>query len=235
MIAVIQCASRKRSDAGHLRTGDGRKVLFVANPDAATVSDDYIHARPDDVSDSGHTWRTALREYNSVRVDNPHGILPAWQLYDQPIYRKLHEHFGPNRLYILSAGWGLISANFLTPMYDITFSSASNVDPYKRRYRREVYRDFSMLPTDVHDPIVFFGGKSYVPLFCKLTKNAGGPRYLFYNSKQVPQAPGCVPQRFVTRRRTNWHYECANAFVEGEIQVEEPHGVSCPNPTVKSA
>ena len=33
MIIVIQCAASKKPDAGHLQRCDGRKVLFVADPD----------------------------------------------------------------------------------------------------------------------------------------------------------------------------------------------------------
>jgi len=31
MIVVIQCAARKRSDAGYLKSPDGRPVIFVAD------------------------------------------------------------------------------------------------------------------------------------------------------------------------------------------------------------
>jgi hypothetical protein len=30
MIVLIQCAAKKRAEAGHLQTADGRNVLFVA-------------------------------------------------------------------------------------------------------------------------------------------------------------------------------------------------------------
>ena len=45
-------------------------------------------------------------------------------------------HSGLDRLYILSAGWGLIPGDFLTPNYDITFSAAQNVQRFKRRRHR---------------------------------------------------------------------------------------------------
>ena len=37
-------------------------------------------------------------------------------------YRALVKRFGIDKTYILSAGWGLIPASFLTPYYDITFT-----------------------------------------------------------------------------------------------------------------
>ena len=33
------------------------------------------------------------------------------------------------------------------------------------------------------DPLVFFGGKSYVPLFCELTRSFNCRKVVFYNSK----------------------------------------------------
>jgi hypothetical protein len=38
---------------------------------------------------------------------------------------RLVEKFGIEKVFILSAGWGLIRADFLTPNYDITFSGSA--------------------------------------------------------------------------------------------------------------
>ena len=219
MILVIQCAARKNPDAGWLRWRDGRKMVFVADPDAAPGGVSHAYARPDDVSDTGASWRTMLCEYNSVPRDNPHGLLPAWRLYENPIYGLLAEHCGQERFYILSAGWGLIQSDFLTPAYDITFSPGA--ERHKRRRKKDQYDDFNLLPKETGEDIVFFGGKDYVGLFCALTDGARGTRYLWYNSKSAPKAPGCVLRRFHTRTRINWHYECARAFIEGKIQLED--------------
>ena len=133
MIVVIQCAATTQPHAGHLRTRDGRDVVFVAKPEIAPISGRELYARPDDVSDTGKSWRTVLQEYNAAPGENPLGLLPAWQLYRNPAYRVLADHCGQDHLYILSAGWGLIRADFLTPKYDITFSRGRNVQPFKRR------------------------------------------------------------------------------------------------------
>ncbi|MDE0453704.1 MAG: hypothetical protein OXJ63_00155 [Gammaproteobacteria bacterium] len=218
MIAVIQCASRKAADAGHLRTRDGRKVMFVADPVLAPPAEDFVFARPDDLSDTGESWRTVLRRYNANPDGNAHGLLPAWRLYGSPTYRKLAEHFGLDRLYILSAGWGLICAGFLTPNYDITFAATRREDHYKRRRRHDIWRDFRSLPVGTSQPILFFGGKGYVPLFCSLTAGSVGPRTVFYAGKE-PTAPDCVLIRF-GRPFTNWHYQCANAFVESTARLD---------------
>ena len=73
-----------------------------------------------------------------------------------------------------------------------------------------------MLVKETEEDIVFFGGKDYVGLFCALTEGVKGTRYLWCNSKSAPKAPGCVLRRFHTKTRTNWHYECARAFIEGK-------------------
>ena len=122
------------------------------------------------------------------------------------------DRFGPKNVYILSAGWGLIRADFLTPYYDITFSPSA--EAYKRRHRAECYNDFRMLPNQTDQEIVFFGGKDYLPLFCSLTTAVRTKRTVFYNSARIPKINGCVLERFATAARTNWHYECANAFLD---------------------
>lgn len=198
--------------------------MFVARPDAAPPGGSLAHARPDDVSDAGKSWRAALQEYNAAPGNNPLQLLPAWQLYKNPIYGALARHCGPDRLYVLSAGWGLIGVDFLTPNYDITFSRGRNVEPFKRRNRRDTYRDFSMLPARTGEPIAFFGGKDYVDLFCRLTECVRAPRLVWHNSGKEPRAPGCELRRFNTKRKTNWHYECAQAFIEGSLEIPVNHG-----------
>ena len=74
-----------------------------------------------------------------------------------------------------------------------------------------------MLPDAIDEPVVFFGSKDYVPLFEELTRSLKARRTVFYNSNTPPTAPGCSLVRFRTTTRTNWHYECAGAFLRGDI------------------
>lgn len=220
MIAVIQCAASKRSSAGYLLSPDGRRIVFVADPLAAPADDTVVYARPDDLS-GGVPWRDALVEYNKTKRDNPLDLFPAWQLYDNGVYGRLVDKLGVENVYILSAGWGLIPADFLTPYYDITFSSsARNEDSYKRRRKADRYQDLRMLPDETRDDVVFFGGKDYLLLFCDLTAAIRGRKTVFYNSGKIPSARGCVLRLFETTRRTNWQYECANAFLDGAIGID---------------
>jgi hypothetical protein len=215
VIVVIQCAASKAQGAGHLRTPAGVPVTFVAHPEIAPVNDEHVHARPDDDCGSGKSWRDVLVDYNNNPGGNPLGLLPAYRLYANPVYERLVDKQGIANVYILSAGWGLIRADFLTPYYDITFSaSARGDDAHKRRRKADRYGDFRMLPDETEDDILFFGGKDYIALFCELTAGVKRRRTLLYSSAQPPVAPGCKPAKFHTTTRTNWHYEAANAFLE---------------------
>jgi hypothetical protein len=186
----------------------------VADPLKAPRSDRYVYARPDDIAGASASWRDLLVQYNQSPGDNPYGLLSAIDLYENDTYRQLAAKVGTDNIYILSAGWGLIPADFLTPVYDITFSASA--EAYKKRRRTEPYRDLRMLPA-TDQPVLFFGGKDYVPLFCELTKHIRGPRTVFYSSATPPIAPGCRLQRFDTSTRTNWHYECARALIAGDL------------------
>lgn len=208
---VIQCAARKRPNAGHLTTEDGKLVLFVADTASTPRNPAVVYRRPDDAARSGLSWRDVLSNYNeaySSTKANPLGLLPAWRLYQDPTYEYLVDRLGERNVFILSAGWGLISAPFLTPNYDITFAKAAN---YKRRRSQDRYADFSMLPADMSTPVFFLGGKDYVPLFCRLTEGTMAQRHV-YHVGEAPHAPCCRVVRFETKRRTTWYYECARTL-----------------------
>ena len=197
MKIVIQCAEKKiqpNSDAG-FRSSDNRRIKFVAHPELAQNSDSYVYVRPDDLFDGVQTWRKYLLSYNSEYQKNPSRLIPAYHLYSNPIYRKLVERFGVEKIFILSAGWGLIRSDFLTPDYDITFSGAKNVAPYARRKKSDSFSDLCLLPDD-GDKISFIGGKDYLPLFTKLTADLIGPKVIFYNTKSDLQ----VETGFITKR-----------------------------------
>ena len=219
MIFVIQCAGSKRHGAGSLTRGDGSPVMFVAKP--AEMPDhhhpEYVYAHPDDISEYGESWRRRLLDYNENPGSNPLGLLPAWQLYLNPAYSRLVETYGPDRVYVLSAGWGLINSEFLTPPYDVTFSAKRGTG--MKRDASTHFRDLCLIPEECREPIVFFGGKSYLPLFCELTRPFDCRKIVFYNSSNPPHAPGCELRRFKTQLRTNWHYQCAQQFMDGAIDA----------------
>ena len=169
-------------------------------------------------SDIGATWRTLLLQYNESPGNNPLGLLRAFELYRNDVYRRLARHVGIENLFILSAGWGLIPASFLTPDYDITFKPKRGQD-YKRRRKSDSYRDFQMLPPDTSRPLTFIGSKEYLPLFVSLTAHLTASKTVFYRSNATPELPGCRAVRYHTRRTTNWQYECAHAFIDGDLEI----------------
>ncbi len=188
--------------------------MFVANPGLAPHSETYVYAHPDDQAGKGLTWRELLFHYNVIG-ENRFGLLPAYRLYRHQVYRQLVDCYGVDNVFILSAGWGLIRADFMVPKYDITFSASA--EKYKRRSKRDRYADFRMLPDNDDEDVVFFGGKDYLHLFCSLTREYRGKRCIYYNSGSQPEVPGCTLIRYQTTIRTNWHYRCAMDFMEGKI------------------
>lgn len=217
MIVVVQCAARKRPDAGMLRTKAGAPVLFVADPTKAPNSPGYTYVRPDDLDEDGVPWRQRLLAYNRDDA-NELSLKQAADLYSNSAYRALVDKVGLDRTFILSAGWGLIRSDFLTPRYDITFSAAAA--PYARRRKTDRYGDFCMLPSEPRERIAFFGGRDYVPLFVSLTAGTRTERVVIHNSS-MKEIVGCSLHRFETSTRTNWHYEAVRAYIREELQLPE--------------
>ena len=218
---VIACAGSKVADAGRMER-DEHAVEFVARPHEASSQKDVLYAHPDDRvddnADDGQSWRQKLCDYNkkyrNKRSDNPLNLKPAYLLYKPPIYGRLVAHYGCDNVFILSAGWGLLDASFLTPYYDIAFSKQA--ERYKRRDPKDTYEDLCFLPPS-DDKVVFFGGKDYLPMFLELTKNYK-ERWVFYNSACKPSvSQNCALRRYETRTRTNWHYCAAQDFMAGKI------------------
>jgi hypothetical protein len=180
MKLVIQCAGRKQPHAGSLRTRTAQRVKFVARPEQAPSSTEWFYAHPDGVSDvPGQTWRQQLVSYNANLRDNPLSLLEAYQLYRNSIYQELVASFGLTNVFILSAAWGLVRADYLLPYYDLTFAHTKPGDGYKRRMQWDKYDDFSQLSNEEHGPIVYFGGNNYLPLLKKVTGHIHCDSYLF--------------------------------------------------------
>lgn len=218
MKIAIQCADKKQANAGSFKSREGKHIMFVADPSLAPPSRETIYAHPDDISDDGRSWRERLLEYNKMHAQtNPLGLLPAYQLYTNPAYEALVHKFGIQNIYILSAGWGLIRAGFLTPVYNITFTSIKNKKHIKR-YKRQEFSDFNMLTDDGED-VVYIGGKSYQPMFCRLLQNYACRKLVVYNSINKLGLPhGFEAVLYKTNTRTNWHYEIAKNLIDEAVK-----------------
>ena len=228
MRVVIQCAGSKK-DGGYFVGAEGRQVKFVAHPDVAPASEQarFKLVRPDDVAGAdGNTWRQLVVEYNRAAPQrgNPLRLWPAYELYEPAAYASLVRRFGLEHVFILSAGWGLVRADYLLPNYDITFSAAA--EPYKRRRRADGYQDLRQLSGV--GAVTFLGGKDYLPQFRELSAGVEGERTIFFNSGVPPIAPGCTLRRYKSAARTNWHYGCAEDLCAGRVSHEGPRPSSHP-------
>lgn len=218
MKIVIQCAAGKSSNAGHLKTSGLRDILFVAKPELAKNTGRYIYKSPNDISENNITWAEELVKYNNNSANELH-LLPSYKLYDNNIYRALVRKFGHDNVFILSAGWGLIKSSFLTPNYNITFSTAKNINKEFIRNKKDNFKDLCHLPLNSTGKLIFLGGKDYQPLFVELTAEYKGKKIIFYNSKNPPEMESCELVKFETKQRTNWHYKCAMKIIEGVIKI----------------
>ena len=214
---VIQCAGSKQLGAGTLRDDMGRSVRFVASPSVAPTSPDALSVTPDSIAADGKSWRQHLLEYNDKDGSaNPCRLLMAGSLYRPQIYRALVDKLGALQVFILSAGWGLIRSDFLTPDYNITFSAQA--EAYARRRTKDVYHDFRMLgPGQQDDEVRFFGGTDYLPHFARLTDDFRGRRIAYFKAQAARETPGLEMIYYETRVSTNWHYEAAEGFLAGRL------------------
>lgn len=237
MVVIMPCASDKSPCAGAMKQAGDKLVKFVAHPEE--MPDDkkiphYVYARPYDIiPESGNSWRDVLCEYNKTYKStgsNPWRLLPAEKLYRPRaypnVYRRLVGKYGAKQVYILSAGWGLIDAEFLTPDYDITFYKKA--PKWKRRYRQDPFDDLCQLRFDTTGPLVFFGLKDYMQLFGELTRSIECEKIVWYyndtvqnSSRTPPHKPDVDFRPFDTtsRHKRTWHYECATDLIDGTIKI----------------
>ena len=221
MIVVIACARHKKPEAGHFRTDDERKLMFVADPREAPRDPTVRYVRPDgradDRWDGEAKWWQRVIQYDARHPgsDNPFRLLPAGRLYANETYALLERRYGLDGFYILSAGWGLIPGDFLTPRYDITFDEKA--DALNRRRMSDPWTDLKLFPAKTTEPVMFFGGKDYVPLFCRLTEGIVAPRIVWRGSAEPVEAPGCCVRQYEPATEKNWHYECVRDFLDGKL------------------
>lgn len=217
MRIVIQCAGKKHESAGRLKDASGVRVAFVAHPEKCAQTESSLrYYRPDDEVGAGlGTWREYLARYNQQSL-NPDGLFRAAELYKRTVYQALVERYGWQNVFILSAGWGLIRSDFLTPYYDITFSNQGN--PWSKRGPRDRFQDFNHLQDNGISPdetVYFFGGKGYLSLYYFLTQSIAARKVIYHSQDSLTHRQGY--EYFPYRNFTNWHYSCAQAFMEDKV------------------
>ena len=210
---VMMCAGAKQPNSGLIFNEQNIKFRAVSSRN----NNEYL---PDDLINGIENIR--WRDY-VINNQNPETIpFRAYELYRRNEYTCLYNNFEHN-LYILSAGWGLVRADYRLPNYDITFS---NVAPVSLNTRRNdnvnvipIYDDFNQLEVNPEDDIIFVGGKKYINLFYELTQNLTNRKIIYYNSQNQPnpQLGNYVYRRYFINYFTNWHYELAHDLCQGLI------------------
>lgn len=227
MKIVIQCAGRKENTAETF-TMNGIAHAFVAKPGGVN------QVRPwDEISTlAGKTWIDCVQAYRNkarweifqqagIGVSGSGQLLECGRLYLPDAYTALISSFGKENVYILSAGWGLVRADVRIPMYDVTFSTATDVcqcakiTPRSRSKYPSISDD---IPGD--DAIHFFMTPKYVEYWSKSFSGEDGDRqrYVFHWLKGAKNLPavihgGNVIWHELGDMRTNWHYAAVGQFL----------------------
>jgi hypothetical protein len=206
-IPVLVCSSKKTKDWFSYK---GKAFKFAASPETAP-KDKFTYYRPDDpIPGENRTWRDLVLNGQS---DPALDLVPAYCLYSRDIYRDLYRKFG-NRFYILSAGWGIIRADFKIPAYDIAYSEFSNV----LNHLKEDSAKF-----DSNSEIILFAGRYYLPPFRCMTKTIPFKKTItLYRKKEAGEKEGFRENTYQesfhyvdykTDNPRTWVYEAAYKFL----------------------
>ena len=224
-IIIMPCAGSKK-DVGHI-CFHGKRVSFVANP-GINSSDQF---RPDDLIPGlapRLTWREAITKYNTHQIlplgveiqgeefENGWHLPKACYLYKDPTYQEVAAAIGPENVFILSAGWGLVISTYRIPYYDITFSGSTHLN---LRKAKQEWADYNQFPNTVKEDQCVHSmiGVKYFRLFNRLF-----PREV---TLRFHHKAGNAPGNFLGRAwdfqlhpgklRTNWYYQCARNVTAG--------------------
>lgn len=74
-----------------------------------------------------------------------------------------------------------------------------------------------MVDRESDEPLVFFGGKSYFPLFCTLTDHCRCRRVAYHHLNVPPRWEGVEVRRYEADTPRNWHYGAVRALIDGSL------------------
>src|SRR5262249_16040670 len=145
------------------------------------------------------------------------------------LYRDLADAFGWDNVFVLSAGWGLIRASFWTPDYNITFSTQAKKDrPWVWRNtndRHRVWLDFTHLKdaqVSQDEPIHFFAGKNYRPLYYALMTTLPGKKIVHYKGNLERRDGFQYAEYEGPEKNRTWHYRAAKEFLAQRASTLNP-------------
>jgi hypothetical protein len=217
MKIIISCSKSKNGDSF---LHNGTAINFVSRVDGLGAENElYVH--PDDlIPNEKNTWRDLVSQ-QEIRNE----LLPAYQLYKHSIYSSLFRHYSDD-LFIFSAGWGIVKADFRLPKYNVTFSNGKNVPIYSKRNKNDLFNDFNHLEgIDENETIVLIASKDYVLPFCQQTNHLPNQKVIIYKNMGVlnhnPYANinNFRFKHYLTNERRKWHYEYANKLINNEIEL----------------
>jgi hypothetical protein len=219
MKIIISCCDRKN---GGPLIHNGEVINFVSHVDQVVPNDEmYFH--PDDlVPNDLITWRELVSQQGQNNY-----LQPAYELYKPPIYNSLYQNYG-NDLFIFSAGWGIVRADYKLPKYNVTFAKGKNVPKSAKRYRNDCFHDFNHLESKdnrTDEEIVLIAPKDYVTPFCQLTNNLQNKKIIFYFGDEIKSKFINKPDfefrkiPFITNNNRKWHYELAQLLIKNEIAI----------------
>jgi hypothetical protein len=214
---IISCCDRKN---GGPLIHNGEVINFVSHVDQVVPNDEmYFH--PDDlVPNEDITWRELVRQQG---LNN--NLQLAHELYRPSIYNSLFQNYG-NDLFIISAGWGIIRADYRLPKYNVTFSNTNIIPNYARRNHGDIFHDCNHLEgIEANERIIVIAGSDYVLPFCQLTEDLPNEKIIIYKNQNLLNNNPYLDnnnfqfQNYQTNRRTNWHYEFAERLMKNEIEI----------------
>jgi hypothetical protein len=216
-IIVFPCSNEKN---GNEFTHKNKRIRFRVLSDI-----DHGQYQPDDNSPiPNFTWKEYI---SSDEIQNSPQLQEAKNLYKDDIYRKLADCFG-ERLYISSAGWGIIRNKFKIPKYDVTFKNNKDKSTY-RANKNGFLKDLNHLKEDKtiigKQDIVFLGGLDYVTQFFELTKDLSSKKFILTNGnlckkvgkklqKKITQSQLFTVHNFNFTDRQNWHVSIAEYVIQ---------------------
>jgi hypothetical protein len=227
MVVVIACSGPKIGS--NLINQNKQKIKFVSAPNQCInyrSVEDILFFHPDDLIENNKSGRDLILE---MQNDNSY-LTKAYELYKErldikdEIYVNLYNKFKSN-LYIISAGWGIIRADFKLPNYDITFKTG--VSPCNYRSFQVLFNDFNHLKNiPVDEIIVFIGSPDYINFFYSMTKDIPNKKVIFWKKAETPTKFKniCNDKNFYfkyyeTKKRTGWYYELARKLINGNFNL----------------
>jgi hypothetical protein len=221
MNIVIPCANHKTLEPPTIY--GGQSIHFQAAEDL----DNNRYTPWSRVPGGNYTFVELLQRQNQKGLDadeagiDEKSLCAAGELYSNPVYEEVREFCNQNghNLYILSAGWGLVSATTRLPAYDVTFSNQAQREKRittAQRLRQPYLNELASLKTETH---VFLPSK-YLQFFVGM--GMGMRNLRVHWGRHLPEATYDmlgVPAENVVRvdvnnANTNWHYNAINAFIE---------------------